>query len=172
MRPDRLGEVLADLVRRDVEGGGELDVPDVVAAEVDVHEPGDELVDGGVLVELHALEEGVGAVADSDDRDANLVAAALGAPVLGAVPGSHRFLSLVGRSEPLVQRLDDQLVGGPPPVGGTLAQALLERTRHPEKHVAPGGARRSLPPGRLVRDPEARGEDLDREVVQVGAARD
>ena len=38
---DRLGEVLADLVGVDVERGGELDVADVVAAEVDVHEPGD-----------------------------------------------------------------------------------------------------------------------------------
>ena len=34
VRPDRVGEVLADLVRRDVERGGELDVADVVAAEV------------------------------------------------------------------------------------------------------------------------------------------
>ena len=38
VRPDRLGEVLADLVGGDVEGGGELDVADVVAAEVDVHQ--------------------------------------------------------------------------------------------------------------------------------------
>jgi hypothetical protein len=40
LRVDRLGEVLADLVLVDVEGGDELDVADVVAAEVDVHEPG------------------------------------------------------------------------------------------------------------------------------------
>ena len=37
---DRLGEVLADLVGVDVERRRELDVADVVAAEVDVHEPG------------------------------------------------------------------------------------------------------------------------------------
>ena len=37
-RPDRLGQVLADLVGVDVEGRRELDVTDVVAAEVDVHE--------------------------------------------------------------------------------------------------------------------------------------
>src|SRR2546422_7029561 len=43
-RPDRLGQVLADFVRRDVECGGELDVADVVPAEVHVHETGDELV--------------------------------------------------------------------------------------------------------------------------------
>jgi len=33
------GQVLADLVLVDVEGGHELDVADVVAAQVDVHEP-------------------------------------------------------------------------------------------------------------------------------------
>ena len=52
VRPDRVGEVLADLVRGDVERGRELDVADVVAAEVDVHQAGDELVRVGVLVEL------------------------------------------------------------------------------------------------------------------------
>ena len=46
--PDRLGEVLADLLRVDVERGRELDVADVVAAEVDVHEAGDLLVGVGV----------------------------------------------------------------------------------------------------------------------------
>ena len=56
VRPDRVGEVLADLVRRDVEGGRELDVGDVVAAEVHVHQAGDELVVRRVLVVLHALE--------------------------------------------------------------------------------------------------------------------
>ena len=72
-RPDRLGEVDADLALDDVEGGRELDVGDVVAAEVDVHEPRDEGVAVGVLVVLDALEEGVGAVADADDGDAHLV---------------------------------------------------------------------------------------------------
>ena len=46
---DRLAEVLADLVGVDVEGGGELDVADVVAAEIDVHQAGDELVVGAFL---------------------------------------------------------------------------------------------------------------------------
>ena len=74
-RPDRLGEVLADLLRVDVEGGDELDVADVVAAEVDVHQAGDFLGRVGVLVVLDALDEGVGAVADADDRDADLLVA-------------------------------------------------------------------------------------------------
>ena len=38
LRVDRLGQVLADLVLVDVEGGHELDVADVVAAQVDVHQ--------------------------------------------------------------------------------------------------------------------------------------
>ena len=79
VRPHRLGEVDADLALDDVERGDELDVADVVAAEVDVHQARDELVVGGVLVVRHALEERVGAVADADDRDADLVLAADGA---------------------------------------------------------------------------------------------
>ena len=75
VRPDRVGEILADLVLRDVERGDELDVADVVAAEVHVHEAGDELVVGRVLVVLDSLEERVGAVADADERDADLVLA-------------------------------------------------------------------------------------------------
>ena len=71
-RPDRLGEVLADLLGVDVEGGDELDVADVVAAEVDVHQARHLLGRVGVLVVLDALDEAVGAVADADDRDADL----------------------------------------------------------------------------------------------------
>ena len=41
---DRLGHVAADLAGVDVEGGGDLDVADVIAAELDVHQPGDRLV--------------------------------------------------------------------------------------------------------------------------------
>ena len=72
-RPDRLGEVLADLLGVDVESRRELDVADVVAAEVDVHEARDVLVGVGVLVVLDALHEGVRAVADADDRHADLL---------------------------------------------------------------------------------------------------
>lgn len=71
-RPHRLGEVFADLLDVDVEGGDELDVTDVVAAQVDVHQTRDFLLRVGVLVVLDALDEGVGAVADPDDRDADL----------------------------------------------------------------------------------------------------
>ena len=69
---DRLGQVLADLVLVDVEGGHELDVADVVAAELDVHQARDEVVVLGVLVVVAALDEAARAVADADDRDADL----------------------------------------------------------------------------------------------------
>ena len=96
VRPDRVGEILADLVLRHVERGGELDVADVVAAEVDVHEAGDELVVRRVLVVLDALEERVGAVADADDRDADLVLRA-GLAVLW--PFVDAMVSFPSRSE-------------------------------------------------------------------------
>ncbi len=49
---------MADLALVDVEGGDELDVADVVAAEVDVHEARHELVGRGVAVLVDALDEG------------------------------------------------------------------------------------------------------------------
>ena len=89
LRVDRLGQVLADLVLVDVEGGHELDVADVVAAQVDVHQARDEVVLLGVLVVVAALDQAARAVADADDGDADLaVAAASGAAqvLAGVVP--------------------------------------------------------------------------------------
>jgi hypothetical protein len=86
--PDRVREVHADLALDDVERGGELDVRDVIAAEVDVHQPRDELVGLRALVVLDALEERVGAVPHADHRDAHPVLRARGA-VLGAVALGH-----------------------------------------------------------------------------------
>ena len=80
-RPDRLAEVLADLLGVDVEGGGELDVADVVAAEVDVHQARDGSRRVGVAVVVDALDERVRAVADADDRDAHLVLLAAAPPL-------------------------------------------------------------------------------------------
>ena len=100
--PDRLGEVLADLVGVDVEGGRELDVADVVAAEVDVHQTRDLLVRIRVLVVLDALHEGGGAVAHADDRHAHL----LGLVARGAVG-----LSVAAKSCPPVQKEAAQAAG-------------------------------------------------------------
>ncbi len=72
---DRLRQVLADLVAVDVEGGDELDVADVVAAEVDVHQARDEVAVLGIGVVVAALHQAAGAVADADDGDAHLAVA-------------------------------------------------------------------------------------------------
>ncbi len=77
---DGLGQVATDLLGVDVERGDELDVADVVAAEVDVHEPRDGVGRVGVAVVLDALDERRGAVADADD---------------GYADGTHGLLSAV-----------------------------------------------------------------------------
>src|SRR5215203_4696379 len=70
--PDRLAGVETDLLGVDVERGHELDVADVVATEHHMHEAGHLVRRVGVLVVLEPLEEGVGAVADAGDRQADL----------------------------------------------------------------------------------------------------
>ena len=72
--PHRLAEVFADLSRDDVEGGRELDVADVVAADGGVHQTGDFLVVRGVPIIVDALNERIRAIADADNGDAHLVA--------------------------------------------------------------------------------------------------
>ena len=66
---DRLGHVLADLVRVDVERRDHLDVADVVSAELDVHQARHAVRGVGVLVVRQALDERRRAVAHADDRD-------------------------------------------------------------------------------------------------------
>src|SRR5205807_2796633 len=68
---DRVAEVLANLVGVDVESGRELDVADVVVAEHDVHQTGDELVRRRGAVEVDALDQRRGAVTYSNDLDAH-----------------------------------------------------------------------------------------------------
>src|SRR5436305_14407512 len=89
MRPHRVGEVDADLALDHVERGCELDVADVVAAEVHVHQARDELVVRRVLVVLAALQQRVRAVADADQRNANLAVAAAPLAVRRTVLTSH-----------------------------------------------------------------------------------
>jgi hypothetical protein len=64
---DGLAEVFADFVFVDFEGCYEVDVADVVAAEVYVHQAGHGGVFGGVFVVLGSLDECAGAVADADE---------------------------------------------------------------------------------------------------------
>ena len=96
--PDRLGEVLADLALDDVEGGRELDVRDVIAAEVDVHQPGNRRLGLRLLVVLDALQKRVCAVADADERDAHLLLRAFRA-VLRAVALSHAVVLSAAAAE-------------------------------------------------------------------------
>ena len=112
VRPDRVGEVDSDLALDDVERGRELDVGDVVPAEVDVHEAGDGVLGLRVLVVLDSLQERVGAVAHADDRDAHLVLRARA--VLRAVRAGHEFpsfaIALCRDAEPVGERGEDDVV--------------------------------------------------------------
>jgi hypothetical protein len=96
---DRLAEVLAHLLGVDVKGGGELDVADVVAAQIDMHESRDGLLGVSVAVVVHPLNKGAGAVADADDRHPDLVrlvarAAVVVAVALGSAVGIAQFGSV------------------------------------------------------------------------------
>jgi hypothetical protein len=135
MRPDRVGEVDADLPLDDVERGGELDVRDVVPAEVDVHEARNGVLGRRVLVVLDPLEERVGAVPHADDRDAHLVFRA--PAVLGAVRGSHRVLSLAraggSEAEPVCERGEDDVVGVGAGASGLGVDLVLQLLRDAEE---------------------------------------
>ena len=101
--PDRLGEVLADLVRVDVERGRELDVADVVPAEIDVHEARHARGRVGVLVVVDALHERVRAVADADDGDPDLLVL-VAARTVGAQIDSFAGGGTVGLRNPARRR--------------------------------------------------------------------
>ena len=181
VRPDRVGEVDADLALDDVERGRELDVGDVVAAEVDVHEPRDERVTVGVLVVLDALEEGVGAVADADDGDAHLVLRA-GLAVCRAVGSGHgcvlsaaapewdgpAAVRLKRNAELIRERGEDDIVR----VGAEAERLGLDHVfqllRHAEQHDGARARKRAATVRRLVVDAEPLGENADRDVVQAG----
>ncbi|MGA8550165.1 MAG: hypothetical protein WB678_08005 [Stellaceae bacterium] len=66
---DGLGQIPTDFSLGDVEGSDEIDIGDVIAAEVEMHDPGNGPVTGRVAVELDALHQGRGAVSDADERD-------------------------------------------------------------------------------------------------------
>ncbi len=70
-RPHRFGDVFADLGRVDVECRNDLDVADVVPAQLDVHQTGYVVARVGVPVVADALDEGVRTVADAGDGHAH-----------------------------------------------------------------------------------------------------
>ena len=152
----------------------ELDVADVVAAEVDVHEARDLLVRVGVLVVLDALDEGRGAVADADDGDADLVL--LVAPVLGhgAVPVrtvlAHEVTSKAGSG-----------VRGPRQLAAHVPDALHdgddgESREHihrglQEFHIEDAGALREHETGRQDHDADGAVGDADLALDPSASAR-
>src|SRR5690242_16020647 len=69
--PDRVGHVVSDLAGIDVKCRGDLDVTDVIAAEVHIHQARDRLIGVGVAIVREPLDEGAGAIADADDADAD-----------------------------------------------------------------------------------------------------
>src|SRR6185503_18087548 len=62
----------ADLLRVYVERSDDLDVADVISAQVNVHQPGHTLVRVRVFVVLESLHERRGAVAHTHDRQTDL----------------------------------------------------------------------------------------------------
>jgi hypothetical protein len=166
LRPDRLGEIDADLALDDVERSDELDIADVIAAEIDVHQPRNEVVRARVLVVLDTLQQRVRTVADADDRDAHRLAGG-GAAVAPTVRGGHSFVSF--RVEPLGKRPDDELVHVLLALGGATDQPFLQLGRHPQEH-RPAFAREAAgATARLERDCEAGGEMADGDVVEAAA---
>src|SRR4051794_36554093 len=97
--PDRLAEVLAHLRLVDVEGARELDVADVVAAEVDVHEPRDAFLGVRVAIVVDALHEGFRAVAHADDGAPDLVVLVAGLAVRGGAVGRRGAVAVGAQGE-------------------------------------------------------------------------
>ena len=64
-RNDCLCQILADLIFINIEGGDEVDITYVIAAEIDVHQSGDEFNILCFLIEMNALHQRRTAVADS-----------------------------------------------------------------------------------------------------------
>ena len=98
-----------------------------------MHEAGDELVVRRVLVVLDSLEQGVGAVADADDGNADLV---LGPrpPVGLPVRAGHIVLSC----ECCGECRHDELVRRASRTVGLVLERGLQRRRHAEEHRTAG----------------------------------
>jgi hypothetical protein len=54
---DRFGEIASDLSLGYVKSGDKLDIPDMVAAQVEVHDPRNRTVAGRVAVKFDALDQ-------------------------------------------------------------------------------------------------------------------
>ena len=70
--PDRVGDILADFFCVDVERCRNLDVSDVIAAEIHIHQARNGLVGLGFSIIVQALNERAGAVSDPNNSNAYL----------------------------------------------------------------------------------------------------
>ncbi len=68
---DGFGDIAPDLRSGDVEGRGDLDIADVISAEIGMHQPRNRLVLLRVAIECQPLDEGGRAIADTDQPDPN-----------------------------------------------------------------------------------------------------
>ena len=71
MGKDGFAQVFAHFFRIDVKGCGKFNVADVIAAQVGVHQSGDEIIFRSVFVVFDALYEGGCTVACADDGDSD-----------------------------------------------------------------------------------------------------
>jgi hypothetical protein len=83
-----------------------------------------------------------------------------------AVGRSHGFLS----SEPLEERLDDQVVDGALPLRRAGGQLVLQLRGHAQEDRAARPGLLPRPAARVERDGEAGGENADSDVVEALAA--
>src|SRR5205807_7256610 len=96
-----------------------------------------------------------------DDRDAYAILRPRGL----SVSRSHGVLS-----EPLGERLDDQVVDVSLALRCAGAQLVLQLVRHAQEHRAAVALDAARAAGGLERDREAGGEQADRDVVEVALA--
>ena len=70
---DGVGQVNADLLAVHIEGCNELNVVDVVLAELHVHQTGNRCLGVGIPVVVDTLDQGCGAVTHTDDGNTNRI---------------------------------------------------------------------------------------------------
>src|SRR3990172_2746726 len=87
MGKDRLTQIQPDFRFDDVEGRAELDIANVVSAEIDVHQTGDLVAGFRLPIVLDPLDERGGTIADPDDGHPDLLLPChAGLPVSPTVP--------------------------------------------------------------------------------------
>src|SRR6185436_1129690 len=145
-RDDRLGDVLADLVHVDVDRRRDLDVADVVPAQVHVHEPGDPVRGLGVAVVVEALHERRGAVPHADDRDSHLAHdAQTSEPDERVIFHTCAILWIAVANENTTSTISMPGITGPSPKKPAMISTTSRsgRSNHPTLHSSPSPSARA-----------------------------